>query len=113
MPKILFLLLVTATPLIAGRGPRPVLKTATPYLIYYGNWNSSSVNFVRNTYRLIILHPQTNVRAADIATIQRGPDNIAGTADDVVVLAYISIGEDDRPGAPLVGDALGPRVDTR
>jgi hypothetical protein len=29
------------------------------------------------------------------------------------VFAYVSVGEDNRPGAPLAGDRLGPRVDPR
>ncbi len=29
------------------------------------------------------------------------------------MLAYISAGEDDRPGAPFAGDGNGPRVDPR
>jgi hypothetical protein len=91
----------------------PALNTAAPYLIYYGDWDSNKISFARANFHLVILHPQSNIRAVDVATIQRGPDNIAGTADDVLVLAYISVGEDDRPGAPFTGDGLGPRVDPR
>ena len=101
------------TALAGANGPVPGFNTSTPYLIYYGNWNATQVDFARNNYHLVIVHPQGNITAAQIATIRRGPDNIAGTSDDVLVLAYISIGEDDRPGAPLVGDGLGPRVDPR
>jgi hypothetical protein len=61
----------------------------------------------------VILHPVSNITASQIATIRRGKDNIAGTADDVLVLAYLSVGEDDRNGAPLKGDGMGPRVDPR
>ena len=94
-------------------GPVPGLNATTPYLIYYGNWNATQVDFARNNYRLVIVHPQSNISASQIATIRRGPDNIAGTADDLLVLAYISIGEDNRPGVPFVGDGQGPRVDPR
>ena len=111
--KSLLLLLLGVGPVMAGRGPLPGLNTATPYLIYYGNWDSNTVRVALNNYRVVILHPQSNIRAADIATLQRGPDNIAGTADDVRVLAYLSVGEDDRPGAPFTGDGLGPRIDPR
>jgi hypothetical protein len=98
-----------------ANGPVPGLNTTTPYLIYYGDWNATKVDFARNNYRVVIVHPQSNITAAQIATIQRGPDNIAGTADDVLVLAYISIGEDNRPNVtlPAVGDGQGPRVDPR
>jgi hypothetical protein len=94
-------------------GALPQFNTTQPYLIYYGNWNSGMVNYARTNYHLVILHPASNITSNDIAIIKRGKDNIAGTADDVVVLAYLSIGEDDRPGAPFVGDRMGPRVDPR
>lgn len=96
-----------------GGGAVPGLNTTTPYLVYYGNWDSTKVAYARNNYRLVILHPSSNVTAANVATIRRGRDNIAGTSDDVIVLAYISVAEDDRPGAPFVGDGQGPRVDPR
>jgi hypothetical protein len=106
-------LLVASALAAGGRGPVPGINTTTPYLIYYGNWNATQVDFARNNYRLVILHPQSNISASQIATIRRGPDNVAGNADDVLVLAYISVGEDDRPGVPFAGDGLGPRVDPR
>jgi hypothetical protein len=88
-------------------------NTTQPYCIYYGNWTTAQVNYARTNYHLVILHPASNITASQIATIQRGKDNIAGTADDVRVLAYLSIGEDDRNGAPVAGDRMGPRVDPR
>jgi len=94
-------------------GALPQFNTTQPYLIYYGNWNSGMVNYARTNFALVILHPASNITSNEIATIKRGKDNIAGTADDVKVLAYLSIGEDDRAGAPFVGDGLGPRVDPR
>jgi len=98
---------------LSGGVPVAGFNTTTPYLVYYGNWDSAKVTYARNAYRLVILHPSSNVTAANVASIRRGPDNLAGTSDDVLVLAYISVGEDDRPGAPLVGDGQGPRVDPR
>src|SRR5580704_7906920 len=94
-------------------GQLPGFNTTQPYLIYYGNWTASQVDYARTNYHLVILHPASNITSNDIATIKRGQDNIAGTADDVLVLAYLSLGEDDRAGAPFVGDGLGPRVDPR
>ena len=106
--------LLGASSVLGGpNGPLPGFNTSTPYLIYYGDWTASQVNYARTNYHLVILHPASNVTSNDIATIKRGPDNIAGTADDVLVLAYLSLGEDDRAGAPFVGDGLGPRVDPR
>ena len=102
------------TPALAGPGgPPPGLNTSAPYVIYYGNWNPGLVNFARAHYRLVILHPSSNITAADIAAIRSGPDGKLATADDVLVLAYLSIGEDDRAQAPFAGDGLGPRVDPR
>lgn len=91
----------------------PGIDTSTPYLIYYGNWTPTQIETARTDYAMVILHPVSNITAADIAVIQRGADNIVDTADDVLVLAYISVGEDDRPGAPVTGDGTGPRVDPR
>jgi hypothetical protein len=102
-----------ATHISFGNGPVPGFNTTTPYLIYYGNWDSTKVAYARNNYRLVILHPTSNVTAANVATIRRGPDNIAGNSDDVLVLAYISVGEDHRPGVPFVDDGSGPRIDPR
>ena len=95
------------------KGPVPGLNTTTPYLIYYGDWNPGQVDYARTNYHLVILHPASNITSNQIAAIKRGQDNIAGTADDVLVLAYLSLGEDARPGAPFAGDGLGPRVDPR
>lgn len=106
-------LLVSSLPCVADRGPVPGISTATPYLIYYGNWDAGKVDAARNNYDLVILHPISNITPADIATIRRGPDDIADTTDDVLVLAYISAGEDDRPAAPVAGDGAGPRIDPR
>jgi hypothetical protein len=111
--KGLFILFLGVTAAIAGRGPTAALNTTTPYLIYYGNWDSNKLSFARDNFRLVILHPQSNIRSADIAALRRGPDNVPGTSDDVLVLAYLSAGEDDRAGAPFTGDGLGPRVDPR
>lgn len=98
----------------AQRGPVPGLNTSTPYLIHYGDWTPALVSQARLNYKLVILHPSaSNITPADIAAIRSGPDNATGTSDDVKVLAYISVGEDDRPGAPFAGDGNGPRVDPR
>ena len=94
-------------------GALPGFNTTQPYLIYYGDWTAGQRDYARTNYHLVILHPASNITSNQIATIKRGKDNIAGTADDVLVLAYLSIGEDDRAGVPFVGDRLGPRVDPR
>ena len=97
---------------LAANGPVPGFNTTTPYLIYYGAWNATQVDFARRNYRLVIVDAH-NITAAQIATIQHGPDNISGTSDDVLVFSYLSVGEDNRPGAPIAGDRQGPRIDPR
>jgi hypothetical protein len=106
--------------LLAQRGPVPGFNASTPYLIYYGTWDAAKIASARLNYRLVILHPSNaNLTAANIATIRSGPNGMIGDSDDVKVLAYISVGEDDRPivegrpGAPFPGDNGGPRVDPR
>jgi hypothetical protein len=116
MKPFLFLLawLFSLTCCIAQRGPLPGFSTDTAYLIYYGNWTDAQAVFARDHYALVILHPSvSNITPTQIATIQSGPDRTASTKDDVPVLAYISIGEDDRPDAPTAGDGTGPRIDPR
>jgi hypothetical protein len=99
--------------LAGNNGASAALNTTQPYCIYYGNWTTAQVSYARTNYHLVILHPASNITASQIATIRSGKDGILGTADDVVVLAYLSIGEDDQIGVPVIGDRMGPRVDPR
>jgi len=108
------LIVISGKSASAGNNGRlPGFNTTNSYLIYYGNWTAGQVDYARTNYHLVIVHPASNITSNQIATIKRGKDNIAGTADDVVVLAYLSIGEDDRNGVPVVGDRMGPCVDPR
>jgi hypothetical protein len=110
---LLLVLFLTNAALAGTNGPLAGFNITTPYLIYYGNWTASQVNYARTNYHLVILHPGSNITSNQIATIKLGKDNLPGTADDVLVLAYLSLGEDDRSGAPVADDGLGPRVDPR
>ena len=92
-------------------GQLPEFNTTQPYLIYYGNWTAGHVDYARTNYHLVILHPVSNITSNQIATIERGKDNIAGTTEDVMVVAYLSAGEDDRNGATVAGDRMGPHMD--
>ena len=94
-------------------GQLPEFNTTQPYLIYYGNWTAGQVDYARTNYHLVILHPASNITSNQVATIRRGKDNLAGSDDVVMVLAYLSIGEDDQIGVPVTGDRMGPRVDPR
>jgi hypothetical protein len=92
------------------------------YLINYGGWDAEKIA-VAKTYRLVIVHPSnSNLTRAQIADLQRGidPDD---PADDVLVLGYLSAGEDLRTvgvsdaemlaDPRFTGDGTGPRIDPR
>ena len=56
------------------------------------------------------MHPGSGISATQVAALQCGADGVPGTVDDVLVLGYISIGEDSRFDRPQRGDGSGPRV---
>jgi hypothetical protein len=92
------------------------------YIVNYGPWNEDSFGLAQHT-NLVIAHPgNANLHRADIQRLQAGvnPDD---PNDDVLVLCYVSVGEDmrthDVPDDQLrgdsrfVGDGSGPRMDPR
>jgi hypothetical protein len=92
------------------------------YFIDYGPLTPSTLAMAQ-TFQLAIVHPFTgNITRAQIADLQDGVDP-QDPRDDVLVLAYISVGEDlrtvgvsdaqMRQEARFVGDGTGPRVDPR
>ncbi len=89
-------LALTAPMVVRAAGPVAGLDSASPYFIHYGSWNSTLVAQARDNFKLVILEPLSNITRARVATIQSGPDQTAGTSDDVIVLGYLTIGEDDR-----------------
>ena len=101
---------------------RVAARQVQSYLIHYGAWDPPSIALAQQ-HDLVILHPTAgNLRRALIADLQDGPDP-ADAADDVLVLCYLSAGEDER-GYRLTdaearadprfrGDGSGPRVDPR
>jgi hypothetical protein len=89
-------------------------------MLYYGAWDAEKIRVARQ-YPLVVLHPtQGNVTRAQVAAIQRG-ENPDDPADDVLVLGYVSVGEDARTehvsdeamrlDPRFVGDGTGPRAD--
>lgn len=98
---------------LSARGPMANVDSRTPYLIYYGNWNTTRVDDARLNYKIVVLEPSSNITPAQIQTIKNGPDSTPSTLDDVQVYGYISLGEDARPSAPVTGTGTGPRVDPR
>jgi hypothetical protein len=68
------------------------------YLVYYGEWDSEKISRVFD-FDLVILHPGNdleNITPEMIEEIKNGRDGMAGTDDDIMVIAYVSIGEDER-----------------
>lgn len=92
------------------------------YFIDYGPLTPATLALAQ-TYQLAIVHPAAaNITRAQILDLQDGVDPL-DPSDDVLVLAYISVGEDlrtvgvtdtqMRAEARFVGDGSGPRVDPR
>jgi hypothetical protein len=92
------------------------------YVINYGGWDAASIAIAKQ-HQLVVVRPDRgNLDRAAIADLQAGVDP-ADPADDVIVLGYVSVGEDLR-AAPLsddqvradprfAGDRSGPRADPR
>ena len=82
------------------------------YALCYGSWTPDMVRRALD-FDLVVVHPGANldnVTPEVVDQIKRGKDGQPGTSDDVTVLAYVSIGEDDRPpaGPPPAQKQLGP-----
>ncbi|NOU69940.1 hypothetical protein GC098_00560 [Paenibacillus sp. LMG 31458] len=92
------------------------------YLIYYGKWTDALIDQARQKYRLVILDTRSGISPKQIAKIRAGKDP-RDASDDVLVLAYVSIGEDLRTArmsqddmkkdARFVLDGSGPSTDPR
>jgi hypothetical protein len=92
------------------------------YLVNYGAWSPSAID-VAHRHQLAIVNPsRADLHRQDIAAIQAGTDP-NNPSDDVLVLCYVSVGEDLRTAsmsddqvradARFRGDGSGPRVDPR
>ena len=69
------------------------------FCVYYGRWDSAHIALAHK-YELIIAHPGKKLEAfnADLVSrLRSGADGLPGNADDSLVLAYISLGEDEDP----------------
>ena len=94
--------------------PLPVVSHIQNYLIYYGAWDRTIVERA-NEFHLVVLASNSGPTPAEQAGIIRqlraGKNGRLGDRDDVVVLGYVSMGEDVRTfnnAEPLVGDGSGP-----
>jgi hypothetical protein len=92
------------------------------FLINYGPWDDATIQIAQR-HQLVVVHPKIGNLTRDVvARIQKGV-NPSDPADDVLVLAYVSIGEDLRTKGlsdqqlaqdpRFRGDGTGPRVDPR
>lgn len=96
-------LLFLPSPARSASSRLPV-DSSSDYLCYYGSWNNDNL-FRAKDFDLVILEP-SNISAAQIGELKRGHDGVAGTDDDVIVVGYVSIGEDHQGGRK--GDGRGP-----
>jgi hypothetical protein len=101
---------------------RAAARRVDHYLINYGAWDAASIAIAKR-HQLVVLRPDRgDLDRAAIADLQAGVDP-NDPSDDVIVLGYVSAGEDLRT-APLTddqiradprfaGDRSGPRSDPR
>lgn len=101
---------------------RLLARAADSYAIYYGALDTTTIQALKQ-HPLVIVHPQNGgIVRSQIQEIQTGIDPNS-SADDVVVVCYISIGEDSRTyglsdvqlraDPRFTGDRTGPSVDPR
>jgi hypothetical protein len=82
-----------------ARGPIPGLGPCD-YVVYYGPLDEETLEDLK-AFDLVILHPEGGITQTQVAELQ---------ADGVIVLGYVSIGEEEPPpgGTPIAGDGSGP-----
>ncbi|MBX3166395.1 MAG: endo alpha-1,4 polygalactosaminidase [Candidatus Eremiobacteraeota bacterium] len=84
------------------------------FAVYYGNWDHAKISQAHH-YDLIIAHPGKQMERfnADlISRLRSGADGLPGNADDCLVLAYLSLGEDEDP-APGPGRPAARYLDRK
>ena len=83
------------------------------YLVYYGGWDQEKLQKAQQ-FDLVIAHPGQgfeNIKADQLRRLRLGADRRPNTADDVLVVGYISLGEQPSPpGGPRrpAVDGAGP-----
>ena len=80
------------------------LDSSSDYLVYYGSFDDNKV--LQAQYFNLVIVDINGITQEQVDDIKNGLDNIPGTDDDVTVLGYLSIGEQD--GALISGDETGP-----
>ncbi|HXU63625.1 MAG TPA: hypothetical protein VN962_18130 [Polyangia bacterium] len=101
---------------------RAAARRVDHYISNYGPWNDASVGAAQHA-DLVIAHPaNAKLTRADVQRLQAGA-NPSDPHDDVLVLCYVSAGEDlrthglsddqIRADPRFRGDGTGPRIDPR
>lgn len=80
------------------------IDKSSDYLCYYGSWNDEKI-FRGKDFDMIILEPSA-ISAANILKLRCGHDEVLGTDDDVIVIGYLSVGEDH--SSSNKGNGSGP-----
>jgi hypothetical protein len=87
----------------------PNLSGDARYLTYYGDWDDAKVEEAWDRRLVIGEFSKEASTAALVQKLRWGRDGIAGTEDDVTVIAYISIlQERDRGEGAKLGNGEGP-----
>lgn len=110
MRKTLLVLAALINTLGASAEPRHPRWPPKDYALCYGSWTPEMVTRAHD-FDLVVVHPGEdfdNLSPELVGQMKRGRDGQAGTADDVIVLAYVTIGEDDRPPAGPPRPGAGP-----
>ena len=113
---------VVSTDPNGGLNVRKMAADADSYSITYGALTPTTINTLKS-YPLVIVHPYNgNITRDQIRSVQQGM-NDGNAGDNVVVLCYISIGEDTRTyqltddqirlDTRFTGDGSGPSIDPR
>jgi hypothetical protein len=106
----------------SGRDLHAAARAVDHYVANYGAWTAEDFA-VAKRHQLVIANPgPANLSRADVENLQAGVDS-NDPADDVLVLCYVSIGEDlrtltlsddqIRADPRFRGDGSGPRMDPR
>jgi hypothetical protein len=101
---------------------RAAARHVDSYVVNYGPWSPDAVT-IGKSVQLAIVHPKGgNATRELVASLQAGA-SAGDPTDDVIVLCYVSVGEDMRVAGlddaamradPRVrGDGTGPRIDPR
>ena len=107
-------------PSVLAAAPVQRFTSKDTYHIYYGAWDSTLLSKVQQDGKKVVIVEPANITRTQVADLQDGLDGVAGNADDLRVYAYISFGEDNRPGiyqrdggGNIIRDAYGiPQLKT-